>query len=97
MTDRKKPGVAFWATVVVVVALNGYPLSFGPACWAQSRSSDGGTLDAVNSIYEPILWTWEQQEPGWISSVIHWYVNVGARSLLSVGRRIIDDKLVIIQ
>jgi hypothetical protein len=33
MTDRKKPGVAFWATVVVVVAL-AYPLSFGPAVWA---------------------------------------------------------------
>jgi hypothetical protein len=33
-TDRKKPGVAFWATVVVVVALVllAYPLSFGPAC-----------------------------------------------------------------
>ena len=31
MTDRKKPGVAFWATVVVVVVLVAYPLSFGPA------------------------------------------------------------------
>ena len=29
---KKKPGVAFWATVVVVVALVGYPASFGPAC-----------------------------------------------------------------
>ena len=31
MADRKKPGVAFWATVVVVVALIAYPLSMGPA------------------------------------------------------------------
>jgi len=31
--DRKKPGVAFWATVVVVMVLVAYPLSFGPACW----------------------------------------------------------------
>ena len=30
-SSPKKPGVAFWATVVVVVALT-YPLSFGPAC-----------------------------------------------------------------
>jgi hypothetical protein len=30
---KKKPGVAFWATVVLVVALVAYPLSFGPACW----------------------------------------------------------------
>ena len=29
-TDRKKPGVAFWTTVVVVVVLVAYPLSFGP-------------------------------------------------------------------
>ena len=34
---RKKPGVGFWATVVVVVALVGYPLSFGPACWALAK------------------------------------------------------------
>jgi hypothetical protein len=32
MTNRKQPGVAFWATVVVVAVLVGYPLSFGPAC-----------------------------------------------------------------
>jgi hypothetical protein len=31
--DRKQPGVAFWATVALVVVLVGYPLSFGPACW----------------------------------------------------------------
>ena len=28
-SDRNKPGVAFWATVVVVVVLVAYPLSFG--------------------------------------------------------------------
>jgi hypothetical protein len=28
MTSRKKPGVAFWTTVVVVVLLVVYPLSF---------------------------------------------------------------------
>ena len=36
-SDRKKPGVAFWATVVVVVGLMAYPLSFGPACWLTSQ------------------------------------------------------------
>jgi hypothetical protein len=38
MTDRKKPGVAFWATVVVVVLLVAYPLSFGPASGGKSRT-----------------------------------------------------------
>jgi hypothetical protein len=33
MTSRKHPSAAFWVTVVVVVALVAYPLSFGPACW----------------------------------------------------------------
>ena len=30
-SDRKRPGVAFLATVVVVVMLVAYPLCFGPA------------------------------------------------------------------
>jgi len=38
MTSRKKPGTAFWTTVIVVVALVCYPLSFGPACWATAQS-----------------------------------------------------------
>jgi hypothetical protein len=29
LTDHKKPGVAFWATAVVVVVLVAYLLSFG--------------------------------------------------------------------
>jgi hypothetical protein len=37
MTSPKKPGVAFWTTVVVVAALVAYPLSFGPACWLGDR------------------------------------------------------------
>jgi hypothetical protein len=53
MTDRKKPGVAFWATVVVIALLIGYPLSFGPACWISSRSGTG--VSVVNSAYQPML------------------------------------------
>jgi hypothetical protein len=37
MTDRKTPSVTFWASVVVVAVLIGYPLSFGPACWWLSK------------------------------------------------------------
>ena len=53
MTDRKKPGVAFWASVVMVAVLAGYPLSFGPACWISSRSGTG--VSVVNSAYQPML------------------------------------------
>src|SRR5947207_2224984 len=47
MTGRKKPGVVFWASVVVT-ALMLYPLSFGPACWWLSNPpvlAAGQTLD----------------------------------------------------
>jgi hypothetical protein len=54
MTDRKKPGVAFWATVALVAVLLAYPLSFGPACWLCER----GLLSqrAAWIIFRP--WTW---------------------------------------
>jgi hypothetical protein len=42
-SDRKPPGAAFWATVVVVVALVAYPLSFGPACWWFSQPANDFT------------------------------------------------------
>jgi hypothetical protein len=35
-SDGKKPGVAFWATVVLAVAL-AYPLSIGPAAPSEVR------------------------------------------------------------
>jgi hypothetical protein len=52
MTFRKKPGVAFWATVGLVTALI-YVLGFGPACWICSRGGTG--VNVVNSAYQAIL------------------------------------------
>ena len=51
---RKKPGVAFWATVVLVVALVGYPLSLGPACWLSSGANAGSGF--VSAAYHPMTW-----------------------------------------
>ena len=39
MTDRKKPGAAFWITAAVVAVLVGYPLSFGPTSGATANVS----------------------------------------------------------
>jgi hypothetical protein len=50
--SRKKPGVAFWATVLVVAGL-AYPLSVGPACWASSRIGIG--TDLVSIVYKPLF------------------------------------------
>src|SRR5438045_1695812 len=44
--DRKKPGVAFWATVVVVALPMLYVLSMGPVCRWYSRSPRGAQLEA---------------------------------------------------
>jgi hypothetical protein len=75
MTDRKKPRVAFWATVVVVVALVGYPLSFGPACWLD----DLGYLAArpVAKSYLPVFRILESGSS--LGSAAGWYCRLGAK------------------
>jgi hypothetical protein len=70
--DRKKPGVAFWATVVVVVVLVAYPLSFGAACWITSRLNRGA--DLVPVLYRPLTWAMSPQR----GTAIAWYAKVGA-------------------
>ena len=54
MTDHKKPGVAFWATVVVVVALVVYPLSAGPVVWLEIHVLPRSTRMAVRRFYLPL-------------------------------------------
>ena len=79
MTSRKKPGVAFWATVVVVVVLVAYPLSFGPACWITSRTGKGAAF--VPTAYRPILWGLADDpsvEPSMLDRAINWYASAGA-------------------
>jgi hypothetical protein len=60
MPSRKKPGVAFWATVALVVVLVAYPLSFVPACWISKTNelplNDGRCPRAAPRFYRPIGW-----------------------------------------
>ena len=53
MTPRKKPGMVFWATVVVVCLPLLYVASFGPACWAVGRGVLSAEYAAV--VYRPIV------------------------------------------
>jgi hypothetical protein len=92
-TSRKKPGVAFWATVVVVMALVGYPLSFGPACWIASRQAKYEGRVPVPAIYRPILWAWFHS-PRPIFLIIYRYASLGSTSNLIVGR-MYDETLVV--
>lgn len=69
-SDRKKPGVAFWATVAVVVVLMTYPLSFGPACWIASRSEKW----KIPTFYWPVQ-TYVPYCPGGAAAVA-WYAKL---------------------
>jgi hypothetical protein len=74
--DRKKPGVAFWATAAVTVALL-YVASFGPACWISSRAGIGQKIVAI--VYRPILWNLSLSEESTpIDRSIKWYSTIGA-------------------
>jgi len=80
MTFRKKPGVAFWATVVLVVGL-AYPLSFGPVFWAHSAlwpKSGPRILDrALETIYCP-LGHQTGYGPRIVKRSLQWYLKLGA-------------------
>jgi hypothetical protein len=73
MTDRKKPGVAFWATVVVVTVLL-YVLSVGPACWVSSRANSGAST--VSLVYRPLTWGMSRSER--IADAVDWYSQLGS-------------------
>jgi hypothetical protein len=73
MTDSKKPGVAFWATVVVVVVLL-YPISFGPACWITSRTTSAARW--LPGFYWPILWGMAKN--GGVYRPLNGYAEFGA-------------------
>ena len=80
MTDRKKPGVAFWATLGLVAVLVGYPLSFGPACWAAGRTNDygrGGLLQVIR--FYPIITSAAFQGPKPVANSLKWWAAIGAR------------------
>jgi len=71
--DRKKPGVAFWATVVVVAVLVAYPLSIGPACWVADHSWIGKEIVAM--IYTPAIWC-SANGPAPIAAAVNWWAHL---------------------
>ena len=69
MTDCKKPGVAFWATVVVVGVLL-YLASFGPACWVCAR-----TQNSLPPVYYPLTGAGKRSDR--IANGLICYANLG--------------------
>lgn len=81
MTSGKKPGLAFWATMVVVGLPVLYVLSMGPACWISSRKWFGAT--AVSAVYHPLTTAFFElpylpSSTSAICDALQWYSCVGA-------------------
>jgi hypothetical protein len=72
--SNKKPGVAFWATVVVVVLVICYPLSIGPTTRLYWITLDQPAwLKAIGDpLYAPMHWTYAHG-PDWYRRVMEWY------------------------
>jgi hypothetical protein len=69
---RKKPGMAFWAAVALIVVVF-YVLSIGPVAWAIRKPWFPTWLNGpVHITYWPITWI-EGNGPQPIRSVLGWY------------------------
>jgi hypothetical protein len=93
MTSRNKPGVAFWATVVVTLVLL-YVASFGPAIWLTARGYFRDS--AVQSVYMPVLWSAAQAES--LENVVTWWGSLGVPDGKAVNMMFeTDDALSVFQ
>jgi len=77
--ERKKPDVAFWATVTVliVVLLAGYPLSYGPMAWAANHSYlPDAIVPVVALAYLPLAIVINGEEsPRWLRDGVIWCIE----------------------
>ncbi len=83
MTSRKKPGVAFWATMVVVAGLVAYPLSFGPACWMfENRLVPLRWIKTAETVFHPLGLAAQSSPNVW--RVLYDYAHIGNPNPASV-------------
>src|SRR5262245_61919577 len=52
-SSRKKPGMAFWATVVVVLAVL-YPLAYGPWWYARGKWGSRLPVEIARYVFKPV-------------------------------------------
>ena len=84
MTSPKKPGVAFWASVIAVVALL-YAISFGPACWLTAQPWENGVRNdgwdmppRWMLIYQPFGMILTKRDSP-IKTAVNWWATVGVK------------------
>jgi hypothetical protein len=76
MTDRKKPAVAFWATMVgVAFVFLAYPLSVGPVQWLDDRGRLPNWADnPIAVIYAPLDWIIQHSDAA--HAAADWYIRL---------------------
>ena len=81
MIDRKKPGVAFWATVMVVLVPALYVASLFPIAWLIKRGmlgeGDGFPARILIIYLTPVKWL-GINGPVWVSRFLDWIGSVTA-------------------
>jgi hypothetical protein len=80
MIDRKKPGWAFWATVVVLSPPFLYVLSFGPACWLVQNDVAPGFTYRFLPVYKPLV-SRAIRDDSATSRALNWYSGDGLLAL----------------
>ena len=88
-SDRKKPGVAFWATVVLVAVLVGYPLSFGPWMAVRWRLPDSLAL-RIDRLYRPAV-SLCYVRPDWLSYAYLDYLDLWCDGPWAKNLRMMHD------
>jgi len=78
MTSPKRPGVAFWATVVAGLALPIlYVASFGPVCWLLQHEAIPESMEGMLDLYEPVANSMTNRRfPAWARDSMIWYVGL---------------------
>jgi hypothetical protein len=76
MPGMKKPGAAFWATLVMV-ALVLYVLGIGPAAsLLRSERLPEWMANSLYWAYSPIIYLGEKYAPEPIQDALDWYINL---------------------
>jgi hypothetical protein len=76
-SSGKQPGVAFWATVVVVCLLVAYPVSYGPVMWLYGKEFVPESLDdAFGILYYPMYLAMDSRSsPVWLRHSVDSYTG----------------------
>lgn len=72
--SRKKPGLAFWATMTFLALLILWPLSWGPQLWLMGSGYVPEWLIWTDHVYDPLRWGLDVA-PDWVREPAETYLT----------------------